>query len=189
MSYRIKLKISYRHTNNYNEIWNSIIFLITLLIFLIFYSFICKLEQKVRIWFGSGVLSYFVIYRQAYTNLEDPSSDDPPSSPPEDSPLPPAGAACWGGGGGGYAYGCGAGAENFQYNNPRTITATTPIAIIDFKFSSQNLFFNAPACFSNWALPSCNASALSSSSLSFESLSSLLLKMFPNYFCLKTFRY
>ena len=82
-------------------------------------------------------------------NLEEPSSDDPPSSPPEVSPPPEFCCGGGGGGGGGYAYGCGAGAANFQYSNPSTITATTPIAIIDFRFSSQNLFFNAPACFSN----------------------------------------
>jgi hypothetical protein len=39
--------------------------------------------------------------------------------------------------------------KNFQYKRPMTMTPTTPMAIMDFKFSNQNLFFMAAACFSN----------------------------------------
>ena len=47
------------------------------------------------------------------------------------------------------------------------------MAIIDFRFSSQNLFLSEAARFSNCALPSCRASARSSRAESFESRSRL----------------
>ena len=53
------------------------------------------------------------------------------------------------------------------------MSPTTPIMIMDLRFSSQNLFLRAPARFSNWALPSCKASARSSSEESLASRSRL----------------
>jgi len=52
-----------------------------------------------------------------------------------------------------------------------TIRAMIPIIIIIFKFFNQNFRFSFPACCSNCDAPCCKASALSSSSESFWSLS------------------